>query len=300
MTASCPSCIICTTEREATHGYLCTGHFERLARMLRDVELEACLLDARPSMAIRTGSGGGSLASERSPVRLDVLALLDRRTYRYEKPSIGPWCPDCWHGTCVAMRAWDDAINARATEAMSVLETLHGWARLIREERDLTPPETVTISGERDLLTRQLDWLADQSFIDEPYRDIRQLLGQLKGVNGTNELRPKMVGVCPTLLETGECGGRLWPNDDRGEVVCDNCDRIFGFEELRHLGDMLIRQGYVEVFRAEWYTGVPAGTIRRWVSEGRCTSEKQGKKLAVRIGEIETLRDRRKTHREAV
>lgn len=292
-------CVICSTPREAVYGYCCTGHFDRLAQMLRDVETEACLLDARPSMAIRTDTGKGGLASERSPARLEVLAMLDTRTYPYAKPPAGPACVHCLHGSCVTLRAWDNAVNAKATNIMSVLDTLHGWARIVREEREHATPERITITTERHTLTRNLEWLAGQGFIDEIYTDIRTLLGQLRSANQTAELRPKMVGVCPTLLEEGECGGRLWPDENRGEVICDRCDRIFGFEELRHLGDMLIRQGYVEVFRAEWYTGVPAGTIRRWASENRITSERQGKKLAVRVGEVEALRDRRKRPRVA-
>jgi hypothetical protein len=287
-------CVICTTPREAPRGMICNQHFDRLAQMLRDVESESCFLDARPSMAIRTGSGKGSLASERAPARLDVLAMLDFRTYPYAKPPAGPACVHCWHDSCIALRAWDNAVNARATNTMSVLDTLHGWARVVREDRDHASPERVTVTSERDCLTRNLEWLAEQGFIDEVYADVRNLLGQLRSANQTAEIRPKMVGICPTLLETEECGGRLWPDENRGEVVCDNCDRIFGFEELRHLGEMLMRQGYVEIFRVGWVTGVPVGTIRRWVSEGRCTSEMQGKKLAVRVGEVETLRDRRK------
>lgn len=287
-------CVICTTPREAVYGLLCIQHFERLAQMLRDVELEAALLDPRPSMAIRTGSGGGSLASERSPARLEVLAMLDKRTYPYARPPAGPFCAHCWHDTCIAFRAWDNAVNARATNLMSILDTLHGWARVVREERDHSTPESVTVTTERHTLTRNLEWLAGQAFIDEVYRDIRTLLGQLRAANQTAELRPKMVGICPTLLEDGECGGKLWPDERRGEVVCDQCDRIFGYDELRHLGEMLREQGYVEVFRASWYTGVPVGTIRRWVSENRITSEKQDRKLAVQISEVENLHKRRK------
>lgn len=293
------NCVICTVDREPVYGLICKAHFERLAKMLREIEAETCLLDARPSMAIRTGSGKGSLASERAPARLEVLAMLDPRTYPYAKPPAGPSCVHCWHDSCIALRAWDNAVNARATDTMSVLDTLHGWARVVREDRDHATPDRVTVASERNCLTRNLEWLAEQGFIDELYVDSRKLLGQLRSANQTAEIRPKMVGICPTLLDDGECGGGLWPDENRGEVVCDKCDRIFGFEELRHLGEMLVRQGYVEVFRASWVTGVPVGTIRRWVSEGKITSEKDGKKLTVQVSEVETLHQRRKGARAA-
>jgi hypothetical protein len=262
-------------EHPADEGLMvCWKHLERLAVMLREVEDQAVMLDARPSMMVRTDSGKGSLASERAPARLDVLVHRDHR-----------------RGT--GKSETDDDAHA-AGDTLPILDVLHSWARVVREERDLASPERVTVSGERDLLTRHLEWVCAQPWVDEAYSDIRTLAGQLKSSNGTNAIRPKAVGVCPTLLEDGECGGRLWPNDERGEVTCDNCGRIFGSDELRHLGEMLIRQGYVELFRAVWFTGVPAGTIRRWVSEGRCTSEKDGRRLLVQIAEVEQLRDRRK------
>lgn len=287
-------CVIGQREHAAHVGYLCRGHLEKLGGILRDIEDEALHLDARPSMAIRTGSGGGSLASERSPARLDVLVHNDPRSRLAGTRLPGPACPQCWHDSCTDIRAWLDAYDAGAGELRSILDVLGSWAALVREERDFVPPDTVTLTGERDLLSRQLEWVAEQPWVDEAYDDLRKLLVQLKGSNGTNPVRKKAVGICPTLLDEGECGGRLWPNEERGDVICDHCSRLFAPEELRHLGQMLIRQGYVEVFRAEWFTGVPAGTIRRWVAEGRCTSEKDGAKLMVQITEVEQLRDRGK------
>lgn len=266
-------CVIGEKPHAADVGYLCDNHFTRLGAMLRDIEDQAALLDAQPSMAQRSDRGGG-LASHRAPARLDILVHNDPR-----------------HGTGMSEDA-EDALAAGST--LSILGVLHAWARVVREDRALAQPATVTISGERDLLTRQIPWLAEQSWIDEAFAELRDLVAQLRRQNGTNALRKKPVGVCPTLFEDGECGGRLWANDQRGEVTCDLCGRVFEPAELRHLGMMLVNQGYVEVFRAEWFTGVPAGTIRRWASEGRCTSQKDGKKLLVQIAEVEQLRDRRK------
>jgi hypothetical protein len=286
------TCVICA--REAEHGYLCVGCFERVAEWLHDVENEAAILSAVKSMAIATGNRGAGLASQRSPARLDVVVLTDPRSYPYAPRTNGPACRDCWHGTCMAMRAWENARAAQADGLLSIFGVLGSWARLVREERNLEWPAEVTVTSERRTLSSHLDWVSDQPWVDEFVGDLRTLRTQLKAANGTNEPRKKPVGICPTLLASGECGGRLWPNERLGEVVCESCERNFGPDELRHLGDMLIRQGYVEVFRAEWFTGVPAGTIRRWVAERRCTSEKDGRKLMVQIGEIEELRDRGK------
>jgi hypothetical protein len=268
-------CVICTEERQAIHGLLCTPHFERVASWLHEIEVEAAYLSPMKSMQIASGNRGAGLASHRSPARLDVIVARDRRRGT-GIPLVGE--PDPW--------GFDDTA--------SILDTLHSWARVVREERDLASPDHVTILSERRTLSAQLDWICEQPWVDEMVDELRALRRQLKASNGTNEIRKKAVGICPTLLEEGECGGRLWPDDARGHVTCDTCDRVFVPEELRHLGEMLIRQGYVEVFRAEWFTGVPAGTIRRWVAENRCTSEKDGRKLMVQVSEIAELNARRK------
>src|SRR5207253_7958015 len=126
--------------------------------MLREVEDEATMLDARPSISQRIGSGHGSLPSERAPAKLNVLVHTDHR-----------------RGT--GKSETDDDANAGG-DTLPILDVLHSWARVVREERDLQPPDTVTVSGERDLLTSHLDWVAGQPWVDEAYADVRRLLSQ--------------------------------------------------------------------------------------------------------------------------
>lgn len=235
------ACVVHSKPAEARHGLLCDAHFERLDDMLRAIEDEAAMLSAVPSMAIQTGSGGGSLASERAPARLEVLAALDPRTKRWEPETeqryvppapkqIGPWCLFCDHETCTAWRAGrrrdlhDDEQDAGSAMLASVLEELHNWARLVREERELQPPDAVTISGERHLLVRHLEWIAEQPWVDECFGDIRKLLGLLQDVNKTKPDRP--AGSCFLLTETGVCGGKIWRRATRHtawRVVFDRC-----------------------------------------------------------------------------
>src|SRR5690349_17351301 len=73
------NCVIGQREHEATVGYLCEHHRQRLSAMLRDIEDGVIDLDTRLSMQVGYDVGHHSLASERSPVRLDVLVMLDRR-----------------------------------------------------------------------------------------------------------------------------------------------------------------------------------------------------------------------------
>lgn len=231
-------CVICTKERAPEVGMLCLGHYTRLTAMLRDIEDEAAMLDPRPSFAQRTGSGGGTLPSERAPARLTVLAYLDPRTKRWEPDeqprytppapkSFGPWCLFCDHQTCTDWRAGrqrdlhDDEQDAGSAALASVLEELHNWARLVREERDLNPPSKVTITSERDLLTRHVDWIAAQPWVDECFRDVRTILGQLQAVNHTAPEKP--VGRCYLPTENGLCDGPVWVDDAAGHAHCGRC-----------------------------------------------------------------------------
>lgn len=238
------NCVICTKPRESVHGFLCAGHFSRFAAMLRQVEEEALALDPVPSMAIQTDGGGGSLPSERAPARLDVLAFADPQTRRWvpdDTPrfnppapkSFGPWCLFCDHDSCTDWRTGrrrdlhDDEHDAGSARLLSILGVLHGWARVVREDRDLADPERVTITGERDLLTRHLDWIAAQPFVDEAFAEIRDLFEGLKALNHTQDDRP--AGSCFLFDENGAlCSGRIWRRESRRvvwRVTEDRCER---------------------------------------------------------------------------
>jgi hypothetical protein len=211
------ACVVHSKPTEARHGLLCVAHFDRLADMLRQIEEEAAILSAVPSMAIRTGSGGGSLASERAPARLDVLVHLDNR-----------------RGTGKS-ETEDDELAAGKT--LPVLDVLHSWARVVREERGLTSRAAVTISGERDVLTRALDWIAEQPWVDEMFNEVRQLAGQLKAANGTQDEKP--VGRCYLPNETGVCDGPIWVDPAMGHAHCGRCQATWTGAQLLLLKEQM-------------------------------------------------------------
>lgn len=194
--------------REAEFGYLCAEHYSRLSAILRDIEDEASVLDTVPSMQQRTGSGGGGLPSHRAPAILDAIVARDPR-----------------RGT--GRIGWDDADPWGIDDTASVLETLHSRARTVRDEAEVEPPATVTISGERDFLSSRLLWIANQPWIDEMFDEMADLLGQLKRTNKTMPDRPEAYCDLPRFEST--CGGRIWRREERrmvwqqaepGGVVC--------------------------------------------------------------------------------
>jgi hypothetical protein len=275
--------------------------------MLRDIEDQAALLDLEPSMAVRTGSGGGSLASERAPLRLQVLAFLDSQTRRWAPDpfapvtlpapkSIGPWCLFCDHETCTAWRTGrqrdqhNDEQDAGSEGLMSILGTLHGWARVVREERQLTSPEKITVTSERGTLSRHLDWLACEPYIDEMYGDMRELVGSLKALNHTQDERP--AGTCFVITETGLCGGRIWRkeeprtvwrvSEDRctrypvevadGPAYCERCGKEWDGEALDRL-NLILEQEKAARKRPKAQDGLPM-----------LTAVEMASKLGIKVG----------------
>jgi hypothetical protein len=226
--------------------------------MLRDIEDEAAVLSSVPSMQSRPGNRGASLASERSPARLEAVVANDPRR---GKPSKAVDRYDPW--------AFD--------ETVSVLDVLHGWGRIIREERHITPPEQVMVSGEVDLWVRQLQWISEQPWIDEAYRDLTTLLGQLRAANGHRADRP--YSKCPRDVDGDLCPGDVWVQDelqpvwrrypDRcertweqapGAAVCDTCGAAWVTEGDKARLKLMVEDRAAELARPRTSDGRPMMT----------------------------------------
>lgn len=224
--------------------------------MLREVEAEACLLDPRKSMGGQGGTRPSGLASQQSPVRLDALVLS---THYRGSGRVGA----------------DDADPLGVDDTGSVLETLHSWAATVRAERWLAIPTVhlserwpwaaegpycepwcahpschdiawrkliparPTIASERDLLTRQLTWIVGQPMVADLHAQLRDLLAQLRRVNGTADTP---AGRCSSLQpDATECGGTIrhieLEHDDgppEPGFRCGRCRRVWtGTEAVR-------------------------------------------------------------------
>ena len=126
-----------------------------------------------------------------------------------------------------------------------------------REDRGLTPDGAPTLTGERHLLTRQLDWIAQQPWVDDFHDELKTLARQLQRANQTLETP---VGTCGTLQPGGAlCDGKVWhvlirpdgkvmrahhvqpAHDDEPGFRCSTCRRVWtGTDAVRKRADMWI------------------------------------------------------------
>lgn len=301
MNETTTNCVIGSKPHGTARGYLCSSHFDRLAMMLRDVEDEALNLDARPSMQQLMDGGGGTLPSHRAPVRLDVLVHNDQRSRPAGERPPGPACVSCWHGSCTDIRAWLDAYDANAHKTLSILDVLHSWARVTREERDLTDPAEITVSGERDTLTRHLEWVAAQPWVDEMFADVKTLLGQLVALNGTGPDKPHCR--CPVVIDGDACRGNVWIHDelqpvwrrylDRcsrtweyapGAAVCDTCGSSWSTAADKARLKRMVEDAEAEGLRPRTEDGRPMLTAEELVTRGLAKSPISVRKAASRAG----------------
>ena len=200
--------------KAAVQGTLvCPGHTRWLRESIDDVVVTYALLPHfyEPGTAIDDGQQvRGKRVDPPAPVRLDVVALLDKRTIARHPGDIVP-----------------------------VLAILEAWARLIREERQLQPcRRQATVTSEAGTLLAHIDWIICQPWVDDLAREIREVKSALHSAIGDHAPRP--VGTCPVVHpDAGECGGKLYQDRYGGmSVTCRRCGETWGETELRRLGLM--------------------------------------------------------------
>lgn len=244
-----PSCPVGSSEHAAAdrHGrptghLLCEGHFDRLAKMLREIEKEVDDLDAAPSIAIKwnTGggghSGGGAPAFEQAPAHLNPLVLGDRRqgTGASEDP-VEAHAGGGLEPALVVLAEYADRVRAERILGWPAetfedcvdrmpgtprhgpaigLPCQHHGCRGITWTR--TAPIPATVKSERTLLSRHLEWVARWVPTDDHkygaadvFARLRGLLGALRAANGVAQ---QSLGKCPVDRDGGaRCTGKLWP-----------------------------------------------------------------------------------------
>lgn len=147
--------------------------------------------------------------ARRLAVRLEELPLLHAEAHKFLEPqrrgqggNVGESAP---------------SINLNALDFVSgkaILDTLHGWERIIREDRHLTPPALVpkqpTVEAEVAATVKfhlvHLDWSVTQPFADDFAREVAEVHQQ--GMTAAQQFRDPVRRVaCPTDTDDGgRCG----------------------------------------------------------------------------------------------
>jgi len=197
--------------KTALHSaHVCRHHHSWLRETIDDIVTTYALLPHfyEPGTAVDDGHQvKGKRVDPPAPIRLDVVALLDRRTVSQHPGDIVP-----------------------------VLAILESWAALVREERHLRRQHPTTVTSEANLILGHLDWIICQTWVDELAKEIRDVKSALHSAIGDHAPRP--VGTCPVVHpETGECGGKLYQDRYGGmSVSCQTCGETWDEHDLRRLG----------------------------------------------------------------
>lgn len=202
--------------RRALSGALLCGKHERdLLEDLRDLTDLYPLLDhvlepgsVQADELVRYGRQVDPPAA----ARLDVVALRDQRT------------------------TWDPGADP---DAVDILGVLGGWARILREERQLADPDTATVTSEAAALRTHHEWIITQPWVDEYATEVHRAALAVRHACGEYE-RSDRVGTCTIPTDDGTCGGPLYP-DRYGlmRVRCARCGETWDEDDLRRLGLIL-------------------------------------------------------------
>ncbi|HEV8178614.1 MAG TPA: hypothetical protein VGP44_13135 [Gemmatimonadales bacterium] len=237
-----PACLLGCKDRKGTQRrtapplLLCKDCTERIVATLDDVVTLYSLLPVvkRPGS---TGTGRpGKGKAPPVPVRLDVLVLMDARS-----DHLG-WVDE--HG--------DRHHHPGPRDVPSVLES---WARMVREERDLTDVGQATVFTEANVLRVHNDWICAQPWVDEYWDEIRRIYSDLRTVCG--EPKPKSIGPCPNVLDYPEllgpacrvcvhdscidirapiCGHPLYASPWSDTISCKGCGKDYRRHQWLSLG----------------------------------------------------------------
>jgi len=202
------------------------------------------------------------------------------------------------HGTG---KSEDEDDELAAGETLSILSTLHSWARIVREERDLTDAGPVTISGEVDLLNRHIDFVCAQPWCDEAFTDVQRLVSQLRAANGHRADKP--FSKCPVITNNGACSGQVWIRDelqpvwrryiDRcaqtweaapGSAVCDTCHATWTTPAEKARLQNMVDQAKAEALRPKTEDGRRMLTAQELVDAGRVSSVRNVRTTVSRMG----------------
>lgn len=188
--------------RAADPSLMCARCTDRLHGWLSSVVDDTLHLDARipDDYSYDKESGHHKVSGSPALVRLDVVALTDRRT----NPTV--------------TRRTQYYEENQQDIGYSIPEQISCWARLFAEEQGLSSPYA-TLAQAVSLLTIWWTTLIQQPWVDDLYTDmqeIRQILDRAHGVE-----KPKPMGDCFT------CAKPLYSRPGESTIQCKGCGRRY-------------------------------------------------------------------------
>jgi hypothetical protein len=202
MTETRIQCVTCTKQppRRATPGYLtCDRCVELIRECLGEILTLYATLAAPGALLPRVTDGGRRAPGfgSRSPANDTTIVLTDPRT---------TWTED--------------------TPTHNPLVVVESWARMVREDVGEKPHDRhATMSSEAGLLQRRMDWITRQPWVEEMWKELKEVRGQLRNYNG--ERGPRSIGKCPVMVQRGgsfvQCSAELFAPLYGDTITCRSC-----------------------------------------------------------------------------
>ena len=243
------TCPLCQRDADGPITGICTGCEARISQQLSEIVNYAHAAQGM-SAPQRTGESTHSAAyGSRPPINLAAVDYADRLGY------------------ATSVTYSDGSVHAFDRNGLAML---HEWERIVREERQLTPPALVPYSGNQHteignvcrFLVAHLSWAAEQPWADELGREVAEI--HRAGMIALRAIPARRGRIaCPgDDPETGDiCAATIWLPDDLHDYVrqagetqpkrtlyCSECgttwtvDRLFQVAKAIHGVTGLARQ----------------------------------------------------------
>jgi uncharacterized Zn finger protein (UPF0148 family) len=150
--------------------------------------------------------------------------------------------------------------------------TLASWCRLLHDEVTDDWPRRDTVMSMALHIEAHLTELRKHDAAGELVDEIRQLVTRIgRCIDYPEDQMRTVIGVCPTVYEDEtRCAGQVVLHQPRMFADCRACGKVWESKQLAALGrHILNRDAYGTVGEIAGMYGIPDGTIRRWVSEGK-------------------------------
>ena len=248
-------CVTCAARGRTTRlevGHVCPVCIQRLTDALRALPQYAEM--AALNLIPRAGTGSNAPSYEsKSPINCD---------------AIGPEL------ALIELNAGDESSR------VCILDCLEMWERAIREDRNLVPfgPASAhrtaqgqsTLVGVVGFLLAQIEWITTEptfgleEFADHVHRAAR--------IMRRWDMDAEPVGTmvkCPTILEQGECGYRLYYSQSDEHVTCRRCGAARDVSTLIVVAMSDGRAVWTDSENAARWLGVSESTLRRMAAKGQ-------------------------------